>query len=104
MNQAYLWSETIDASYRGKGELSSRPQVTPLPDLGDTARRLIKIRWLEMILTSHIKMTASSSRSKRAYINRLFEVVVGSCQQESALTPLILKAAFVTNSDVGAMF
>ena len=36
MNQAYSWSETIDASYRGKGELPSRPRVTPLTDLGDT--------------------------------------------------------------------
>ena len=47
MNQAYPWSETIDVSYRGKGELPSRPRVTPLPDLGDTARRLMKIRWLK---------------------------------------------------------
>jgi hypothetical protein len=41
MDQAYLWSETIDASYKGKGELPARPRVTPLPDHGDPARRLI---------------------------------------------------------------
>ena len=45
MNQAYSWSETIDASYRGKGELPARPRVTPLPDHGDTATRLMRIRW-----------------------------------------------------------
>ena len=47
MNQAYSWSETIDSSYKGKGELPSRPRVTPLPDHGDTARRLMRIRLLK---------------------------------------------------------
>ncbi len=47
MNQADSWSETIDSSYRGKGELSSQPWVTPLPDHGDTARRLMRIRLLK---------------------------------------------------------
>jgi hypothetical protein len=49
MNQAFQWSETIDSSYRGKGELPSRPWVTPLPDHGDTARQLMRIRWLKGI-------------------------------------------------------
>ena len=56
MIQAYPWSDTIEASYRGKGGLSSRPRVTPLPDLGDTARRLM---WIQ---ASYIKMTALSRR------------------------------------------
>ncbi len=47
MNKAYSWSETIDSSYKGKGELPSRPRVTPLPDHGDTARQLMRIRWLK---------------------------------------------------------
>jgi hypothetical protein len=47
MNQAYQWPEPIDASYRAKGELSAWPQVTPLPDLGDTAMRFLRIRWLK---------------------------------------------------------
>ena len=47
MNQGYPWSDPIDASYRGKGELSSRPQVTPLPDLGDTATRFLRICWVK---------------------------------------------------------
>jgi len=37
----------IDASYRGKGELSLRPRVTPLPDLGDTATQFLRMRWLK---------------------------------------------------------
>ena len=47
MKQAYSWFESIDASYRGKGELPARPRVTPLPDLGDTARRFMRIRWVK---------------------------------------------------------
>ena len=49
-------------------------------------------------------MTASSRRSKRAYIIRLFEVIIRSCQRESALKPMILMATFVTNSEIGDMF
>ena len=47
MNQAYPWSEMIDASYRGKGELPARPRVAPLPDLGDTATQFLRMRWLK---------------------------------------------------------
>ncbi len=49
-------------------------------------------------------MTASSRSTKTSYISRFFEVVVGRCQRESALKPLIFMAAFVTNSEVGDMF
>ena len=49
-------------------------------------------------------MTALSRRSKRAYIIGMFKCIVGSCQRESALKPLILMATFVTNSELGAMF
>ncbi len=46
MNQAYSWSETIDASYRGKGELPARPRVTPPPWIMETLRGgLLRIRW-----------------------------------------------------------
>ena len=49
-------------------------------------------------------MTALSRRSKRSYINRMFDVIIGSCQRESALKQPIMKVAFVTNSEVGAVF
>ncbi len=50
---------------------------------------------VERIQASYIKMTASFRRLKRAFIIHSFEVVVGSCQRESALKPLILMSAFV---------
>ena len=46
-------------------------------------------------------MTALIRRSKRAYIIRLFEVIVGSCRRDRALKPLILIAAFVTGLGKG---
>ena len=46
-------------------------------------------------------MTALSRRSKRSYSNRWFEVIVGSCQSESALKLLILMAAFKTGLGKG---
>jgi hypothetical protein len=97
MNQAYSWSETIDASYRGKGELPARPRVTPLPGSRRHYEAAYADSFVESIQASYIKMTALSRRSKRFYINRLFEFVVGRCQRESALKPRILMAAFVTS-------
>ena len=49
-------------------------------------------------------MTALSRRSNRSHIICMFKSVVGSCQRESALKQLIMMAAFVTNSVVGAVF
>ena len=49
-------------------------------------------------------MTALSRRSKRSYIIGMFKCVVGSCRRESALKQPIMMAAFVTNSEVGAVF
>ena len=49
-------------------------------------------------------MIASSRRSKRAYIIGMFKCIVGSCQRETALKQPIMMAAFVTNSEVGAVF
>ena len=104
MNQAYSWSETIDASYRGKGELPSRPRVTPLPDLGEHCEAAYADSFVQRIQASYIKMTALSRRLKRSYIIGTFKCVVGSCQRESALKQPIMMAAFVTNSEVGAVF
>ena len=49
-------------------------------------------------------MTALSRRSNHSYVNCMFKGVVGSCQRESALKQPIIMAAFVTNSEVGAVF
>ena len=49
-------------------------------------------------------MTALSRRSNRSYIICMFKSIVGSCPRESALKQPIMMAAFVTNSEVGAVF
>ena len=49
-------------------------------------------------------MTALSRRSKRSYIIGMIKCIVVSCQRESALKQPIMMAAFVTNSEVGAVF